>query len=124
MCAHAFRNNVLGLRCFKEDGEKKVEKTGNITDGMGGHNVESEPENSMARRAFLVTTLAPLASVFGALYTNSHKRNETLTPLFLQIVRFNMQVSLVYLALPTLLSEQAREADWYKSLFAMRMQGM
>ena len=68
VCAHAFRNNVLGLRCFKEDGEKKGGKTGNISDGMGGHNVESEPEHSMARRAFLVTTLAPLASVLALIH--------------------------------------------------------
>ena len=47
------------------------------------------------RRAFLATTLAPLASV-----------------------------SCVYLAVPTLLSEDVRKADWYKRAFADRMGGM
>ena len=75
-CAAPLRlPGAAGLRCSAGDGEK-----------VG---------DDFSRRAFLASTLAPLASV-----------------------------SLVYLAVPNLLSENVRKADWYKRFFADRMGGM
>jgi hypothetical protein len=66
---------------------------------MGGDSDKDSKDRSadspFARREFLAATLAPLASV-----------------------------SAVYLALPSLLSEETRAADWYKRSFASRMEGL
>jgi hypothetical protein len=59
---------------------------------LGGKDNDND---GLVRRAFLATTLAPLASV-----------------------------SLVYLAVPSLLSKTTRDADWYKSNFAEKMAGV
>ena len=71
--------------------EERLRKLGFSSGGTK----DSDLAKSRARRAFLATTLAPLASVLS-----------------------------VYLAVPSILSEKTREADWYKSNFASKMGGM
>lgn len=87
------------LRCSDGGGEddetEREQRLRKLGFSIGDAESDADRASSRARRAFLATTLSPLASV-----------------------------SLVYLAVPGLLSEKTRQADWYKSNFASKMGGM
>jgi hypothetical protein len=87
------------LRCSDGGGEgdetEREQRLRKLGFSTGDAKSDADRAASRARRAFLATTLSPLASV-----------------------------SLVYLAVPSLLSEKTRQADWYKSNFASKMGGM
>ena len=82
------RKSAAGLWCIDDSEDKKSAE--DSAKGSKGGSVDDD----FSRRAFLATTLAPLASV-----------------------------SVTYLAAPILLSEETRKADWYQSNFATRMAG-
>ena len=84
------------LQCKDGGGEEsnREERLRKLGFASGGKK-DADLADSRARRAFLATTLSPLASV-----------------------------SLVYLVVPSVLSEKTRQADWYKSNFASKMGGM
>ena len=95
----ARRSSVVPRTAGNDGGEgvNKDKKPVARKDAFGNDVVppDGETDNPFARRAFLASTLAPL-----------------------------MSVCAVYLALPALLNEKTRQADWYKRNFATRMAGM
>jgi hypothetical protein len=91
-----FFDSKGALLCKDGGGEEtnREERLRKLGFSSGGKK-DADLADSRARRAFLATTLSPLASV-----------------------------SLVYLVVPSVLSEKTRQADWYKSNFASKMGGM